>query len=344
VARAPFAALPVPMVTAWLLLGGLLVLPALDVSATGRGVGAGGPAPTRLATLAAALEDADEFARTDFAAIALDEMLEAYADEVNRARAGVRGRPRAQPGALGGRGGGLGGAAPGARRCGGAGRRGAGAGRRGRHGGTVGGGSAGRGRRPAHLGAGWSGGAHLRALLRVSSLRAAPAGSAGSEGGSLSERRGRPPVGERPSPYGTRAASHWSFADREGPSFVTADGLEFRFHDVSRLNEKRLASQALAGELRLLGESLGRLRGQGVAIDTEVVAVRPLAGSEEHHVAVNRGGDYLRLPLPALERAPLVVELARPWLAAAARGEAYQQSFPHAEVLLAELIGPSGRR
>lgn len=135
-----------------------------------------------------------------------------------------------------------------------------------------------------------------------------------------------------------RVAAVWTFSDRRGPTFTTADGLEFLFPDLRDLVRRREACAQVAAELRTLAEQLAQARARGVAIDWDALEVRALPGANDDYVRLNRDGEYLRLPLPALARAPTLLGLARHWLEAAATGRHVQQTFPHADVLLNAVV------
>ena len=65
--------------------------------------------------------------------------------------------------------------------------------------------------------------------------------------------------------------------------------------------------------------------------------VSPGAGDDER-VVLSRDGARLRMDLPALSRAPAVVEIAREWLRARVLGRSHRQLFPRSERLLAGLL------
>lgn len=167
------------------------------------------------------------------------------------------------------------------------------------------------------------------ALLPPAATASAPARAGGAG----------PDARSAPAPQVT---AWWTFSDRGGPSCSTGDGLQFLFRDHRDLDRKRIACAQVARELRRLAHRLAALRERGVVVQWDAFSVDPLPGAAEQHVRLNRNGDYLRLPLPALARTRTLLRVALPWLRAVSRGRDYQQTLPHAEVLLAPLLGTQG--
>jgi hypothetical protein len=76
-------------------------------------------------------------------------------------------------------------------------------------------------------------------------------------------------------------------------------------------------------------------------VDFDALRLESAAAAHEQYVVLTPRGPRLRMSLPALARAPGVVEVAREWLRAQAGGEGYRQLFPRADLLLAGLLGSS---
>jgi hypothetical protein len=134
----------------------------------------------------------------------------------------------------------------------------------------------------------------------------------------------------------------WSFRDGWGSTYETPDGLGFMFQDVRQRGAKERICKQLGEELRLL---VTRLAASGVhGSDLRHLRVVPSGDGDDHRVVLSSRGHTLRLFLPALARAPGVVEVAREWIRARLEGRAYHQLFPRADLLLADLMnGPALR-
>jgi hypothetical protein len=94
-------------------------------------------------------------------------------------------------------------------------------------------------------------------------------------------------------------------------------------------------------ELLRLAAELAAQRRAGRTVEFHALRLENSGAAHEQHVVVTPLGPRLRVSLPALARAPGVVEVARDWLRAQAEGEGYRQLFPRADLLLAGLLPPS---
>ncbi|MGB5259257.1 MAG: hypothetical protein WBO34_01905 [Gammaproteobacteria bacterium] len=131
--------------------------------------------------------------------------------------------------------------------------------------------------------------------------------------------------------------TRWSFSQGMGPVCETTDGLQFQFRNMDNLDRKRDACSRAVRELNDLASAIARNMAAGVRVDWGRLAIHPLADGNEQ-VTLNREGDYLRLPLPALAERKELFIIVRPWLAAKSQGTPYQLVVLHA----GELLGPPG--
>lgn len=130
----------------------------------------------------------------------------------------------------------------------------------------------------------------------------------------------------------------WDFGDTSGSNFVTVDGVHFMFASLSDRKRKQDAAMAVTRDLRSLVHALRVASSQGHAIDWESIRIDVTPVASEHKVVVNRHGDYLMLPLPALSRAVAILRSSRPWIRGRAEGRDVRQYLPRAEILLAPFL------
>jgi hypothetical protein len=139
----------------------------------------------------------------------------------------------------------------------------------------------------------------------------------------------------------TDMETHWSFSQQAGPTCSTSDGLEFQFQDMTDIGAKREACGMIVRELNALAAALAWNISNGSRIDWNRLAIHELPGEEEHRVDLAADGSTLRLPLPALAATPGLFELVRPWLAAKVGGRPdYRLVVINADRLMAPLIRP----
>jgi len=145
----------------------------------------------------------------------------------------------------------------------------------------------------------------------------------------------------QPAAAATDAETHWSFSQQAGPTCSTGDGLEFQFQDMTDIGRKRKACGMIVAELNALAAALEWNLSNGSRIDWNRLTIHALPGEEEHQVELAGDGSTLRLPLPALAATPGLFELVRPWLAAKVGGRpGYRLVVINAERLMAPLLPP----
>jgi hypothetical protein len=148
----------------------------------------------------------------------------------------------------------------------------------------------------------------------------------------------RPP---QPVAATTDTETYWSFSQQAGPACSTGDGLEFQFQDMTDLGQKRAACERIVTELNTLAAALAWNLSNGTRIDWNRLAIHALPGEEEHQVELAGDGSTIRLPLPALAATTKLFELVRPWLAAKVGGQpSYRLVVINADSLMAPLIHP----
>lgn len=136
----------------------------------------------------------------------------------------------------------------------------------------------------------------------------------------------------------TAETGGWSFRDGLGSTYETVDGLGFMFPDVRRRVAKEQACLQVREALLRLVAVLAADRAAGRAVDWESLAVEPPAQGDARRVLVRTSGALLRLELPALARAPGVLAIAREWIRARVEGRDYRQLIPRADLMLAGLL------
>ena len=113
-----------------------------------------------------------------------------------------------------------------------------------------------------------------------------------------------------------RLETGWAFDDRSPPVYQTSDGLNCMFDDRRHMNLKRNVCVAVLYELRLLAEGLRAVRYSGKDVEWHSLKVSKEPGRKLPRVSFNRAGQFFRLDLPTLLRAPELLAEARPWLRA----------------------------
>jgi hypothetical protein len=145
----------------------------------------------------------------------------------------------------------------------------------------------------------------------------------------------------QPEPATTDAETYWSFSQQAGPACSTGDGLEFQFQDMQNIGQKRKACAGIVKELHALAAALAWNIANGTRIDWNRLVIHAPPGEEEYQVELAAGGGTIHLPLPALAATPRLFELVRPWLAAKAGGQPdYRLVIINADDLMAPLIHP----
>lgn len=136
--------------------------------------------------------------------------------------------------------------------------------------------------------------------------------------------------------------TYWSFSQQAGPTCSTGDGLVFQFQDMTDIGGKRKACARIVNELNTLGLAISNRLAEGNRIDWNRLAIHTLPGQEEQLVELADNGSSIRLPLPALSRTTRLFELVRPWLAARVTGQPeYRLVLINAGSLMAPLVDHS---
>jgi hypothetical protein len=117
----------------------------------------------------------------------------------------------------------------------------------------------------------------------------------------------------------------WSFADANAPVFVTNNGLNFLFEDRDNLSGKERACTELGAELDAVVQSIKNLLWQHQTVDWSALSVREDSmDATEQILRVNNNGDFVKLSLPRLVKAPYVLQSAMPWVRSQVEGHTTQ--------------------
>lgn len=117
----------------------------------------------------------------------------------------------------------------------------------------------------------------------------------------------------------------WSFSDTNAPVFVANNGLNFLFEDKNNLAEKERACAELGAELDNVVQSIKNLLWQHQTVDWSALAVREdNMDATEQILRVNKNGDFVKLSLPRLVKAPYVLQSAMPWVRSQVEGHMVQ--------------------
>lgn len=108
----------------------------------------------------------------------------------------------------------------------------------------------------------------------------------------------------------------WLLSQRHSPVWETTEGLRCEFSDMSERAEHEALCRAVVLDLQLLADALEMAMRGGEQIQWAQLLLEPDPGFPLHRVIVNEHGDYLRLALPALDRAPVDWRAAGRWLRA----------------------------
>ena len=120
-----------------------------------------------------------------------------------------------------------------------------------------------------------------------------------------------------PSADPPRVWASWSFGGQGSPVLETSAGLDFRFADSSRLQQRQAAALALARTFASAAHELAWYTARGAPIDWEVLHCAPLATTGAEVLVIDRAGTYLALSGPC---AGLPAAQVAAWFATRLRG------------------------
>ena len=109
-------------------------------------------------------------------------------------------------------------------------------------------------------------------------------------------------------------SGHWSFAQNQRPTYITASGLHFTYDDTSNLKDKEQRSLDLAADLDLIARTLKALRQQGTLIEWNHLRLESTGEGAREKIVLNAHQDSVVISLPALSQAPTVWQSSLPWL------------------------------
>lgn len=135
-----------------------------------------------------------------------------------------------------------------------------------------------------------------------------------------------------PQPAATQA--HWSFAQDRQPSFVFGHGLRFVYDSVRDRDRKEQVSRQVAAELLQLAEALQTAAWSGERIQWQQLRLEPRRHGGLERLVLARTGAGLSLSAPLLAQSPALWREALPWLQARVQGHEYEVTFWQADRLL----------
>ena len=130
----------------------------------------------------------------------------------------------------------------------------------------------------------------------------------------------------------------WSLRQGMGSTYMTHDGLGFMFTDLHDRALKEELCHRAAAELREVVSILKRAYLLGIDIDWHAVRVVHAATGGAERLVLDSRGRGARVSAPILLRAPGVLNVARPWLRARMWDQHAEQFFPRADVLFDNVL------
>jgi len=112
-----------------------------------------------------------------------------------------------------------------------------------------------------------------------------------------------------PLPHGV-----WSYGEGQGPTVSTPQGVHCVFRDLSNRVNKELFCRGLVRDLGTLERALQRTGDLGFPVEWQHLEISRGVDGEKQTVRVNGRGDYLRLSLPILLSVPELREDALRWV------------------------------
>ncbi len=122
----------------------------------------------------------------------------------------------------------------------------------------------------------------------------------------------------------SRLDGAWEFGRKTPPTYASSDGLQCVFDDRRHLKLKKDACLDLVHELRLLVEAFAALDAHHKPIDWRAIRIDQVAAGREQKLTYNANGNFVRMFLPRLSRAESVWRGAIPWVKANLRGRTSQ--------------------
>lgn len=119
------------------------------------------------------------------------------------------------------------------------------------------------------------------------------------------------------------AAPHWSFAQDRSPALVAGEGVRFVYADLSQREEKEQRSRQVMAELRNLVRVLRVAYDNGRELDWERMSLVARGNGALERVRINGHGEQMFLSMPILARTPGFWRQTRPWVRAQVEGRPY---------------------
>lgn len=132
--------------------------------------------------------------------------------------------------------------------------------------------------------------------------------------------------------------AEWKMSETEDPEYYSEDGLHFVFNDLRDRKKKQEISLQIMRELRLISDSLIEISNKNISIDWDVLRLEHISGSYGYKVVINRFGDSLAVELIYLGKLKMLLTESIPWMQVRIKGQAIQQRFDQADVLLERFL------
>lgn len=114
----------------------------------------------------------------------------------------------------------------------------------------------------------------------------------------------------------------WSLSQFRPPTWESEEGVNCEFPDATRLGEKEQACRGVIEDLQVLAAALRAAWRGGEPIDWPRVALRAGTTGGQHRITVNARDDYIVVYVPALAAQPVDWPEASRWLRARVEGGA----------------------
>ncbi len=118
--------------------------------------------------------------------------------------------------------------------------------------------------------------------------------------------------------------STWEFSNRKPPVLAASDGLRCVFADERHLRLKRVACERLLRELRVVSETIAALYLHGRRVDWESLHLEHVGPDQPEKFVYTARGDFVRIHVPGLLRADDVWRGSIPWVRARAQTRTLQ--------------------
>jgi hypothetical protein len=110
---------------------------------------------------------------------------------------------------------------------------------------------------------------------------------------------------------------YWSIKEGGLFDFIAAENLIIRFNSIVQRYQKEQWAIQFTEEVKLLEKNFSVLKAKGSAIDWSRLKLKKLAYSDSvSKIILNEQGDFIKAPIPLINRNPELFKLVLPWLKA----------------------------